>query len=89
MSTSYAGTTFNQTYTAESAERERQQRQALADRIKSWELSHSTIAVKMGILQRGGTEALKKEIIELAREYIQELEALVASAPMVQKAIGR
>ena len=43
----------------------------------------------MGILQRGGNEALKKEIIELAREYIQELEALVASAPMVQKAIGR
>jgi hypothetical protein len=73
---------YAQTYTSERAEIERKRAQELADRIKSWEQSHSTIAIKMGILQRGGNEALRKEIIELAKDYIRELEHLVAASPL-------
>jgi hypothetical protein len=75
---------YAQSYTSEKYEAERQRKQELADRIKAWELSHSTIAIKVGILHRGGkTESLRTEIMELAKAYIIELEDLVGSVPIM------
>ncbi len=47
-----------------------------------WDLSHQTIAGKLGIWNRGSqSEALRKEIIGLARDYITTLETLLGSSP--------
>ena len=66
------------------AERAADQRDRDLDaRKKDWDLSHSTISVKMDILLRGGNDGYKAEIIDLARKYVCELEQLVDAAPPV------
>jgi hypothetical protein len=73
---------YAQTYTSERAETARRHKQELADAFKAWEGHHALIAIKMGIWQRGGqTDPLRKEVIELARDYIGMIEAMMASSP--------
>jgi hypothetical protein len=75
-------TMYAQGYTSEGAERERHYKQALADALKAWEGHHALIAIKMGIWQRGGqSDPLRKEVIELAREYIGMIEDMMAASP--------
>jgi dihydrodipicolinate synthase/N-acetylneuraminate lyase len=80
--TIYGTGDYAQSFTSERAEIERRRQQELNDALKAWEGNHSTTAIKMAIWQRGSrTDPLRKEIVELAREYITMIEAMMASSP--------
>jgi hypothetical protein len=82
MNSIYGSGNYAPGYTSERAEIERQHKQALADSLKEWEGHHALIAIKLGIWQRGSrSDPLRKEIIELSREYISMIEAMVAASP--------
>jgi hypothetical protein len=88
--TIYGSGNYAQTYTSEKAEIERHRRQELADLFKTLEGSQTLIRIKLEIICRNGkTQTLMDDIKMAAAAYGEAYDAILDSAPIAQKAIGR